>query len=104
MLPEGFRWVPRYQNAPPGEVALELGELQVASLTQRVGGGWLAILHPYAPAFSPIITRRCSSRGSGISGVEAWACRHEAHLREQAALKLAERVAQRGAMTWMPKG
>lgn len=86
MLPEGFKWIPRYQHAPTGELALVCGSMHVAHLTQKLSGEWLARMRPFHGMFTPDVTRDCSSHAAGVAGVEAWACRHEAHLREQAAL------------------
>lgn len=85
MLPEEFTWEPRHQYAK-GELALRLGAMTVAQLMRKVTGEWFAELSPYSEMFSPLVFRDCVSRESGIAGIEAWACRHEAHLREQAAM------------------
>ena len=84
MLPDDFHWAPRYQNAPPGELALFCRGARVAQLMQDVRGGWYAMLMPSVETLGPSITRRCRSRESGIAGVETWATRHADHLREQA--------------------
>lgn len=97
MLPDGFQWVPRYQRAPPGELALDCNGLHVAQLTQKLDGTWLARLKPFHALFSPEVARDCTSHEAGVAGIEAWACRHEAHLREQAALYEASRPRHRGA-------
>lgn len=88
MLPAGFQWVPRYQNAPPGELALHVDGLEVASLMQKVDGSWLALLRPHQEPMAPFRTRDCTSRGAGITGIQAWALRHEAHLRAEALVYL----------------
>lgn len=86
MLPDGFQWTPRYQYAD-GELALEVdGALCAAQLMRRLDGGWIAALAPYAEPLGPWRTRQCSSFEAGKAGIEAWAVRHEALLREQAVL------------------
>lgn len=86
MLPAGFLWIPRYQYAQ-GELALEVdGALWAAQLMRRVDGDWIASLAPYAVTLGPRRIRACSSFDAGKAGIEAWACRHETLLREQALL------------------
>lgn len=83
-MPEGFYWKPRchLDTLPTG---LFLDGVQVASLQQRVDGGWLAYLSPYAALWSPEVTRVCTSFDVGRRGAEIWALRHEAVLRVKAA-------------------
>lgn len=84
MLPDGFNWRPRYQNAPPGELVLLCGDLGVAQLMQKTTGEWYAMLSPFAEPMSPFRRRDCTSRESGIVGIEAWAALHVDRLRAQA--------------------
>lgn len=86
MLPDGFQWVRRYEHAPPGEVALMCDGWYAAHLTRKVSGEWYAVLHLSSEPLGAYRIRDCASRESGLAGVKAWACRHEAKLREQAAL------------------
>lgn len=84
MLPLDFQWIPRYQYAD-GELALQVDDaLCAAQLMRRLDGGWIATLAPYAERFGPWRFRQCSSFEAGKAGIEAWAVRHEALLREQA--------------------
>ena len=89
MLPEGFEWREILQDSRTRGLFLRGSE--VARLAQKVGGQWYAILRPYAEPFSPIVTRDCETFETGRAGVEAWVCRHEAHLREQEAMRVQER-------------
>lgn len=82
MLPDGFQWVPRYQYAEH-ELALKLDHRTVAQLMQRMGGSWYAQLDCQRPIGAPMRMRDCQSRETGIAGIEAWACRHEARLRAE---------------------
>jgi hypothetical protein len=83
MLPDGFAWHPRYQHAP-GELALKVDGHVVAQLLQRLDGRWLAQLWTHRHITAPVVSRPCQSRESGKSGIEAWACRHEARIRAEA--------------------
>lgn len=96
MLPEGFNWAPRWQY-DPHRSALMLQGVQVASLLDKVTGGWFARLWVHHPITAPLVTRECSSLEAGRAGVEAWACRHEARLREEVGLVVAGRPVHRGA-------
>ena len=81
MLPEGFHWTERWQYGGD-ELALKVGDRTVAQLMKKVDGvSWYALLRVGPGILGPIRTRDCESRASGIAGVEAWACRHEAALR-----------------------
>lgn len=82
MLPEGFRWIPRGQYTGD-ELALTLDGRYVAQLMQRVSGSWFAQLWSHRGIHAPLVTRSCRSRETGITGIEAWACRHEAQLRTE---------------------
>src|SRR5690606_33157725 len=84
MLPDGFEWVQRWQYAAD-ELALTIDGWHAASLMQKVTGEWYALLYLSGEPLGPFRTRACASRESGIAGIEAWARRHEAKLREQAA-------------------
>lgn len=82
MLPEGFKWVPRYEHAK-GELALVLDDRRhVAQLMRMVDGvTWIARLIPVPGIHAPVITRQCTSFESGKAGIEAWACKYEAEIR-----------------------
>lgn len=82
MLPDGFQWKERYQYAA-GELALVYGGKQVAMLMRRADGGWLARLWCHWPIEAPIVSRHCSSSEAGKAGIEMWAERHEARLRDE---------------------
>ena len=86
MLPDGFEWIPRHQYADR-ELALTLDGEYVAMLLERVDGSWLARLECQQPIAAPLVMRQCSSFEAGKTGVEAWACRHEARLRAEVAGK-----------------
>lgn len=60
------------------------GPMVVAQLMQRVDGSWYALLSPSAEPLGPVKTRSCVSRKSGVAGIEAWATRNAARLRNQA--------------------
>lgn len=82
MLPDCFSWTKRHQYAD-GELALLCGERQVAILMRRAESGWMARLWAHWPVTEPLVTRQCSSFEAGMAGIEAWAWRHEAHLRAE---------------------
>lgn len=84
MLPEGFEWRNRYQYDTQC-TALYLGGKQVAMMLERVDGTWFARLEGHWPITAPTVTRDCRSLESGKAGIEAWAVRHEARLREEVA-------------------
>ncbi|MBB1061871.1 hypothetical protein [Marilutibacter spongiae] len=84
MLPDGFKWTKRSQYDEEG-TAVVLGDVQVAMLLERVDGGWLARLNAHWGMDRPLVTRRCQSKATGTAGIEAWARRHEARLRAEAA-------------------
>lgn len=85
MLPDGFEWIPRWQYGDD-ELTLAVDDWHAASLMRKVTGEWYALLHLTAVPLGPYRMRACASRESGIAGIEAWARRHEAGLREQAAV------------------
>ncbi len=81
MLPDGFQWIPRYQHAA-GELALVFDGRHVAQLMRKVDGvTWIARLILEGSIHAPVDIRSCQSFDSGKAGIEAWACRHEAQLR-----------------------
>src|SRR5688500_10864641 len=82
LLPAGFQWIPRWQYAD-GDLALALGGEQVAMLMRRADGGWVARLEAQWPLSAPLVMRQCSSFEAGKSGIEAWAIRHEARIRDE---------------------
>lgn len=87
MLPTGFQWQPRYQYAKD-ELALKLGDETVAMLMQDNHGGWYARLWCHWAISEPVVTRPCSSFEAGRAGIEAWAVKHEARLREEVGRKV----------------
>lgn len=95
MLPEGFQWQPRWQYDTQ-LTALTLDGVQVAALLDRVDGSWFARLWAHHGIEAPLVTRPCTSFEAGRAGIEAWACRHEARLREEVARHIAGRPVVRG--------
>lgn len=83
-MPPDFYWAPRWQYDEQS-TGLFLDGVQVASLHEKVGGGWIAYLSPYAAMFSPQLKRDCTSFDAGRRGAELWALRHEAVLRAKVA-------------------
>lgn len=78
MLPDGFAWQSIFGPAGSGpEDALAYRRFEVARVTDKVGGGWLALLH-YPDGRR--VTRDCTSYEAGRAGCEAWAIRHQAAL------------------------
>lgn len=82
MLPEGFHWAKRHQYDTQ-DTALVLDGTQVAMLLQRLDGSWFARLEAHQPITEPLVTRPCTSLEAGRAAIEAWACRHEARLRDE---------------------
>lgn len=81
MLPDGFQWVPRGQYAED-ELALLCNGRHVAMLMKMVDGKrWIARLDAHQPITSDVVMRPCTSRESGMAGIEAWAGRHQETLR-----------------------
>lgn len=81
MLPADFQWIPRGQYAGD-ELALTVNGRWVAQLMKKTNGrDWYALMK-VGPGLSDDLFRDCASRESGIAGIEAWACRHEAALRQ----------------------
>ena len=95
MLPDGFRWQSIFGAASQGPPhALACRSHEVARLSERIGGGWNAILR-YPDG--RMVTRPCSSLEAGRAGCEAWAQRHRAALIAQADRKELEWLARQ---TW----
>jgi hypothetical protein len=69
--------------------ALYVGGTEVARVTERLSGGWLAILR--YPNREPV-TRPCTSYSAGRAGCEAWSRRHGEAL---------ERHAERRHLEWL---
>jgi len=90
MLPDGFKWAPRWQYDREAN-GLYLGDVLVAYVDTRVDGGWLARLDCQQPIDAPLIIRRCQSLDSGRRGCEIWANRHEERLRREVAGVIARR-------------
>ena len=82
MLPSDFQWKPRWQYAH-GELALVLDGVHVAYLMRRLDGTWFATLDVHRGINAPLVTRDCRSMESGRAGVETWATRHAARLRQE---------------------
>ena len=80
-LPQGFQWQPRGQYAGD-ELALVANGRWVAQLMRKADGAQWYALMKVGPGLSDDLFRDCASRDSGVAGIEAWACRHEAALRE----------------------
>jgi len=86
-MPDGFYWAPRcHLDTLPTGLFLH-GEL-VASLIDRIGGTWFALLHLEEGPFAPDVRRDCTSFEKGRWGAEMWALRHEQELQARAARKL----------------
>lgn len=90
MLPDGFKWLRRWQYAREAN-GLFISEVLVAYVDAQVGGGWFARLDCQQPIDAPLTLRRCHSLESGRRGCEIWATRHEERLRREVADVLARR-------------
>jgi hypothetical protein len=90
MLPEGFRWAPRWQYEDRAN-AVFCGSMIVAYLDQRIDGEWFARMDSR--------TRACSSYDAGRAGCEAWVARHQYRLRMAAT----EYEALLPARSWLPQ-
>ncbi|MGH8075611.1 MAG: hypothetical protein ACREO4_16295 [Lysobacter sp.] len=84
MLPEGFRWAKRHQYDTQ-DTALVLDGTQVAMLLARLDGSWFVRLWAHWSIREPLVTRPCTSLDAGRAGIETWACRHEAQIRDEVA-------------------
>ena len=82
MLPPDFQWQPRWQYAH-GELALVLDGVHVAHLLRRLDGSWFASLDVHRGIRAPVVTHDCRSLETGTAGVEMWAGRHAARLRQE---------------------
>jgi len=83
MLPDGFRWIDRYQYAN-GELALVCNGRHVAQLMRKVDGEtWIARLILDPGIHASVVTRTCTSFEAGKAGIEQWAGLNEAALRGQ---------------------
>lgn len=96
MLPDGFKWAPRWQY-DEGDNAIYLDGELIAFMDQRVDGRWRARLDVHKSLDHPLVLRQCTSRESGRAGCEIWVMRHEARLREEAAVARASRPCNRWA-------
>lgn len=86
-MPDGFYWKPRcHLDTLPTGLFL-FGEI-VASLHERVDGGWVAHLDLGRGMEAMPVTRSCTSFEAGRRGCEIWALRHQRELRERVAEKL----------------
>ena len=54
-------------------------------LMRRLDGSWYATLDAHRGIHAPLVMRDCITRDSGRAGVETWAMRHSARLRQEAA-------------------
>lgn len=84
-LPDGFYWIKAHQYEKGSPTALALGDVQVARLLDRLDGTWFVRLYCHHGINGPLVTRDCTSFEHGIRGIEAWAKRHEATLRQEVA-------------------
>lgn len=89
-LPEGFRWDRRCHLSKVHDGLFLNGET-VASLIDRVDGGWFALLDTQRGMDGKQTKRLCTSFEAGRRGCELWAIRHEARLRAEVSAKIAAR-------------
>jgi hypothetical protein len=91
MLPNDFKWKPRWQY-DTADNAVYCRSKMVASMDQRIDGIWVAKL-------GEAHHRTCTTRESGRAGCEAWVKRHEARLRALSN----DYEAQLPMRPWMPR-
>lgn len=78
-----FEWGPLFSWSEYRAV-YRLRGTEVARLTERVGGGWTAIVNQHRPSFDPCrVKRDCNSFETGKAGVEEWARRHAERLERE---------------------
>src|SRR5688500_2751413 len=95
MVPKGFSWQSITGMAGHGpRDALTYRRCEVARVTDRIDGGWLALLH-YPDGRR--VVRHCTSYEAGRAGCAVWALRHEAALRAHIDRRLLEWLAHQ---TW----
>lgn len=95
-LPDGFHWIKAHQYERGEPTALALGDVELARMIDKVGGGWFVLLERQklpspGKAFAPLVKRDCSSFEHGRRGTELWAARHEARIRAEVAVSIAAR-------------
>jgi len=95
-LPTGFHWIKAHQHERGEPTALALGDVELARLIDKVGGGWFVILErqklpPPGEVFSPLVQRDCRSFEQGRIGTEIWATRHESRIRAEVAIRIVAR-------------
>lgn len=85
MLPTGFNWTHVLQWDTGPVDCLRLGGSEVARLSRRVNDQvWLAYLNQHWPYEDRRNHKRvCHSYETGKAGIELWAARHEARLRQE---------------------
>ena len=98
MLTSGFKWRSIYGAASAGDSnALAYNGTEVARMSDKVGGGWLALLR-YPDGRT--VHRECTNYAAGRAGIEAWAERHQdaliAHCEERDRRLAANRIGARG--------
>jgi len=100
MLPDGFRWQSIYGTGGARDAdALAYKGDEVARMSEKVGGGWAALLR-YPNGRD--VHRTCSSYEAGKAGIVAWAKRHEAALVARCEVREREWLARRGCSTGSP--
>ena len=92
MLPDGFRWAPRYQYDAGDNGLFVAGEL-VAYLDKHMDGGWFARLDVHRAG--TLVSWRCTDWERGGAGCEASACRNAVRLQREAYAKAAARPSLR---------
>jgi len=82
-IPGMFEWGPLFSWSERRTV-YRLRGTEIARLTEKVGGGWSAIVNQHRPGGDPIrCSRDCRSFETGKAGVEEWARRHAARLERE---------------------
>lgn len=100
MLPDGFRWQSIYGTGSARDSgALACKGYEVARMSEKVGGGWAALLR-YPNGRD--VHRTCSSYETGKAGIVAWAKRHEAALVARCEAREREWLARRGCSSGSP--
>lgn len=84
MLPEDFRWAPRWQY-DNGDNAVYCAGVCVAHMDRKVDGSWFARLDTHKGEAARL--RGCTSHEAGRAGCEAWVSRHAKRLRAEALAK-----------------
>ncbi|WP_065627286.1 hypothetical protein [Xanthomonas euvesicatoria] len=87
-LPTGFRWESPFSHIQGPPAVLTLDGCWVASLGQKVDLTWFAMLYRHRSHDAQQM-RACRSYETGRAGIEIWAKRHEALLREEVPIAVA---------------